>query len=259
MSSGTSDRATSGLALAEKSVAVTGASRGIGAACAVACAEAGAAEVALVARSEEDLAAVAADVRAAGARVNVCAADLTDRQGMRQAFTSVGALDILISCAGANQPEAFVDIEPETFDRLWKLNVGATFFAAQMAARRMIADGTPGVILNVSSQMGHVGAPLRSVYCATKHAVEGLTKALAVELAEHRIRVLAVAPTFVRTAMTAAQLDAPDIREPLLEQIPMRRFATVDDVAAAIVFGASDAAGMVTGTSLLVDGGWTAK
>jgi NAD(P)-dependent dehydrogenase (short-subunit alcohol dehydrogenase family) len=123
----------------------------------------------------------------------------------------------------------------------------------------MIDGRRPGVIINVSSQMGHVGAPLRTVYCATKHALEGLTKALAVELAPHDIRVVSVAPTFVRTEMTAAQLDDPAIASALLAQIPLGRFATVEQVASAVVYAASDAAGALTGASLVIDGGWTAK
>jgi NAD(P)-dependent dehydrogenase (short-subunit alcohol dehydrogenase family) len=123
----------------------------------------------------------------------------------------------------------------------------------------MVRQGDGGAIVTISSQMGHVGAPSRGAYCATKHAVEGLTRALAVELAPDGIRVLTVAPTFVRTAMTAAQLDEPATRAALLGQIPLGRFATADEVAAAVVFAASEEAAMVTGTSIVVDGGWTAR
>jgi NAD(P)-dependent dehydrogenase (short-subunit alcohol dehydrogenase family) len=168
-------------------------------------------------------------------------------------------VDVLVNCAGANQPEPFIDVREETFDRLWTLNVKATFFASQAAARCMIDQGRGGVIVSISSQMGHVGASKRTVYCATKHAVEGLTKALAIELAPHGIRVVSVAPTFVRTAMTASQLDDPEVGRALLSEIPLGRFADPADVAAAVVFAASDGAKFLTGSSVIVDGGWTAK
>jgi NAD(P)-dependent dehydrogenase (short-subunit alcohol dehydrogenase family) len=139
------------------------------------------------------------------------------------------------------------------------VNVKGTFLTTQAAARRMVAAGTGGAIVNLSSQMGHVGAPRRSVYCATKHAVEGLTKALAVELAPHGIRVNSVAPTFVETPMTAPFLADEEFRADVLERIPLGRIGTVEDVVGAVLFLASPAAALVTGTSLLVDGGWTAQ
>jgi NAD(P)-dependent dehydrogenase (short-subunit alcohol dehydrogenase family) len=238
---------------------ITGASRGIGAAIAVACARAGAASVALVARTVDELSAVGQEIEAEGVESLVQPCDVTDIVQLRGIVESLEALDVLVNCAGANQPKPFIDVTEKTFDRLLELNVKATFFASQAAARRMIADGRDGVIINISSQMGHVGAVNRAVYCATKHAVEGLTKALAVELAAHRIRVVSIAPTFVRTAMTAAQLDDPPIRDRLLAQIPLGRFAHPDEVASAVVFAASDRAALMTGTSLVVDGGWIAK
>jgi NAD(P)-dependent dehydrogenase (short-subunit alcohol dehydrogenase family) len=246
-------------ALNGKRIIVTGASRGIGAAIAVACAEAGAASVALVARSADGLAATAQDVSDAGAEGTVCRCDVTDTFELTRAIENHGSVHVLVNCAGANQPEPFTQVREETFDRLWRLNVKATYFASQAVARRMIDDKCAGVIVNISSQMGHVGAPNRTVYCATKHAIEGLTKALAVELAPYGIRVVSIAPTFVRTAMTAGQLDDPSIRDNLLGQLPLRRFARSEDVATAVVFAASDQAAMITGSSLIVDGGWTAR
>ena len=245
--------------LAHRHIIVTGASRGIGAACAIACATAGAATVALIARSETRLAEVAARVRAAGGRAVVHPCDVTDTGALRRAIHALPSADVLVSCAGTNQPELLDDVTPETFERLWRLNVQSVYFASQTAARQMIARRRPGVIITVSSQMGHVGAARRSVYCATKHAVEGRTKALADELGPHNIRVLSVAPTFVRTEMTASQLDDPAVGPALLAQIPLRRFATTEQVAATVVYAASDAAGSLTGTSLVIDGGWTAK
>ncbi len=245
--------------LAGKAVVVTGASRGLGAASAVACAREGAASVALFARSRDDLAAVAAEIRAAGGEALVCPCDVTDAVAVADAIGALERVDVLVNGAGGNQPEPFLDVEPETVEWMWRLNVGATFFATQSAARRMVRQGDGGAIVTISSQMGSVGAPSRTVYCATKHAVEGFTKALAVELAPDGIRALTVAPTFVRTAMTAAQLDDPATSAALLGQIPLGRFATVDDVTAAVVFAASDEAAMLTGSSLVVDGGWTAR
>jgi NAD(P)-dependent dehydrogenase (short-subunit alcohol dehydrogenase family) len=245
--------------LTGKRIIVTGASRGIGAAIAVACASAGAASIALVARSVDELTAAAQDVTDAGAEGVACQCDVTDTLELTRAIENLGPVDVLVNCAGANQPEPFTDVTERTFDRLLAVNLKATFFASQAVARRMIAGGRDGVIINISSQMGHVGAPNRTVYCATKHAVEGLTKALAVELAAHRIRVVSIAPTFVRTAMTAAQLDDPPIRDRLLAQIPLGRFADPEEVASAVVFAASNRAALVTGSSLILDGGWTAK
>lgn len=245
--------------LATKAIMITGASRGIGAATAIACARAGAASVTLLARSAHDLQVTAHAVEEAGARPTCRVCDVTDITELQRTIEELDGVDVLVNCAGANQPEPFTQVDEETFDRLWHLNVKATFFASQAVARRMLAAGRAGVIINISSQMGHVGAPLRTVYCATKHAVEGLTKALAVELAEHDIRVVSIAPTFVRTSMTAVQLDEPATRKALLEQIPLGRFATPEQVAAAVVFAASDSAALLTGTSVRIDGGWTAK
>jgi NAD(P)-dependent dehydrogenase (short-subunit alcohol dehydrogenase family) len=166
---------------------------------------------------------------------------------------------VLVYSAGTNQPEPFADVAEETYDRLFDLNVRSGYFLAQGVARQMQVAGRPGCIVFVSSQMGHVGAAERTVYCATKHAVEGLVKAMAVELAPAGIRVLSVAPTFVRTELTAAQLDDPQVGGRLLAQIPLGRYATLEDVAGAVVWAASPAAAMVTGTSIVVDGGWTAR
>lgn len=242
--------------LTEKTVLVTGASRGIGAACALRCATAGAERVLLIGRSLSDLEQVAAQIRHAGTESEAMQCDVTDTARLRKTIRSVGRIDVLIASAGANRPQPFLDVEEETYDWLFDLNVRATFFAAQAAARHMHEGGA---IVLISSQMGHVGARLRSVYCATKHAVEGLTKALAVELAERDVRVVSVAPTFVYTDMTAAQLDDPVLGPQLLARIPAGRFATAEDVAEAVVFAACPRASLMTGTSLIIDGGWTAQ
>ena len=237
-------------------VVVAGASRGIGAACAVACAVAGARAVTLLGRSEERLAPTAAAVADAGAEATATACDLTSTDEIERTFAAIGPHDVLVHSAGTNRPEPFADVAPETFDELFDVNIRGAFFTAQAAARQLRPGGA---IVFISSQMGHVGGRLRTVYCASKHAVEGLVKALAVELAERDIRVVSVAPTFVETEMTRGQLEDPEIGPALLAQIPQGRFGTLEEVAAAVVFAASPAAGMVTGSSIVLDGGWTAR
>jgi len=234
-------------------VLVAGASRGIGAAIATAFAADGARRVVLAGRTRADLERVAAAI---GAAAQVAVVDLTDAGQARALAADAGPVDVLVINAGTNRPEAFLDVEEETFDRLFALNVRAGFFLAQAVARTMPAGG---VVVFVSSQMGHVGAEHRTVYCATKHAVEGLVKAMALELAPRGIRVLSVAPTFVYTAMTAAQLDDPETGARLRAQIPLGRPATPEEVADAVTWLASPRAAMTTGSSLLVDGGWTAR
>ena len=236
---------------------VAGASRGIGAATALAFASAGAETLTLVARTRSALEDVAAAARRRGADVHVVGCDVTDDRALEAAFDGIGALDVLVYAAGTNVPQALDDVELDTADRLWALNVRAALHAAREAVPRMPAEG--GAIVFISSQMGHVGAAGRSVYCATKHAVEGLTRALAVELAPRGVRVLSIAPTFVATAMTRPFLADPEFRDHVLERIPLGRLATVEEVAAAAVFAASPAASATTGCSLLVDGGWTAQ
>jgi NAD(P)-dependent dehydrogenase (short-subunit alcohol dehydrogenase family) len=240
-------------------VVVTGASRGIGAASAIACSRAGARRVVLLGRDRARLDAVAARIADAGRWADVAPCDVTSTASIDRAFDGLDRVDVLVNGAGVNQPEPFEAVEPETFDRLFAVNVRGAFFASQAAVRRMRAAGSGGTIITISSQMGHVGAADRTVYCATKHAIEGMTKALAVELAPFGIRALSIAPTFVRTEMTATQLDDPEIGPRLLAQIPQGRFGNVDEVADAVVYAASPAAALLTGSSLLLDGGWTAR
>lgn len=233
---------------------VTGAGRGIGRGCAEALAAAGARVIA-VARSAHDLAAVAAH---GSGRIEVWATDAT-RDEILGRIESVDGLSILINNAGANRPQAFEKVDAASLDYVLNLNVRAAFRVAQAAVRRMLAQGTHGSIVNMSSQMGHVGSPHRTVYCMTKHAIEGLTKAMAVELAPQGIRVNSVAPTFVETPLTRPMLEDPAFREFVFRMIPMRQLASIDDVVAAVMYLASPAACMVTGHSLRVDGGWTAQ
>lgn len=230
---------------------VTGASRGLGRAIAIALAREGARTIA-VARASDDLQSLAAELQPDG---EVWEADVTT-DALLSRIEAIEGLDILINNAGTNAPQAFLDVDVGTLDRILDLNVRTTFRISQAAARRM---GKGSTIINITSQMGHVGSPRRSVYCMSKHAIEGLTKALAVELAPAGIRVNAVAPTFVETPMTAPMLADPEFRAFVERMIPLGRTASPEDVAAAVIYLASPAAGMITGHSLLVDGGWTAQ
>ena len=241
---------------------VTGAGRGIGRAIALALAAAGA-ELVLVSRTKSQLDEVAREIASAGGKARVAPFDVTDTEAMRTAFADLGHLDILVNNAGLNRPQPFLEVDEATLDQLLTLNIRAAFLVAQAAARLMVAPNAAkragGVIINMSSQMGHVGSERdRTVYVMTKHAIEGLTKAMAVELAPKGIRVVSIAPTFVQTPLTKPFFDDPETRKWILDRIPLGRAGTVEDVAQAIVFLASPTASLVTGSSLLVDGGWTA-
>ena len=231
---------------------VTGAGRGIGRACALALAEAGA-QVIAVARTEPDLEALAA--AAPPARITPLAADVLDPAFHAQVEAMAG-LDILVNNAGGNRPKLMVDVDDATLDWMIDLNIRSVYKVARSAARVMQAGG---VIINMSSQMGHVGSPRRTVYCMTKHAVEGLTKAMAVELAPRGIRVVSVAPTFVITPMTAGMFEDPKFKKFVYDMVPMNDLPVPEDIAQAVVFLASPAARFITGDSLRVDGGWTAR
>jgi NAD(P)-dependent dehydrogenase (short-subunit alcohol dehydrogenase family) len=232
---------------------VTGAGGGLGSACAEALAVAGASLV-LIGRSAPPLERVA---ELTGGRVIVC--DVTAGTRVREVIRSLHAVDVLVTCAGGNRPEPFLDVDEASLDWAWALNVRGAFLAAQGAAARMLERGDAGAIVHVTSQMGHVGAANRSVYCAVKHAVEGMTKACAIELAPYGIRVNAVAPTFVETPMTRPFLAAAHDRDAILERIPLGRLGTPSEVAAAVLFAASPDCALMTGTSVVVDGGWTAQ
>jgi NAD(P)-dependent dehydrogenase (short-subunit alcohol dehydrogenase family) len=240
-----------------KTALVTGAGRGIGRAVVLALASAGA-EVVLVSRTHSQLDEVAQEIGSRGGKALVLPFDVTDTAAVRGAFAGLSGLDILVNNAGLNRPQPFLEVDEPTLDQLLTLNVRAAFLVAQAAARLMAAKGG-GVIVNMSSQMGHVGSDLnRTVYVMTKHAVEGLTKAMAVELAPKGVRVVSIAPTFITTPLTKPFFDDPVFRKWVVDRIPLGRLGTVEEVAHAVVFLASPAAALVTGSSLLVDGGWTA-
>ena len=240
--------------LAGRRALITGAGKGIGRACALALCACGA-EVSAVARTAEDLDSLTA---AAGERLHPWPADACS-EAFLQALERRPAHDILINNLGVNRPQPLADIDRQTLDHIIDTNLRSLFSITQTVVRALLAAGRPGSIVNMGSQMGHVGSPRRTLYCATKHALEGFTKALALELAEHGIRVNSVAPTFVDTPMTAPMFKDPQFADFVMQRIPMGRLASTTDVANAVIYLASDLSACTTGTSLRVDGGWTAQ
>jgi len=240
-----------------KRALVSGAGRGIGLAAASALAAAGAA-VTLAARSRGEIEEAAAAIRVRGHAAAALTLDVTDIAATRAAIAAQAPFEVLVNNAGTNRPAPFLDVSAEDFDAIMTLNVRAAYFMAQVVARRLVEAGRPGSIINISSQMGHVGAPRRSVYCASKHAMEGFTKAMAIELAPHGIRVNTLGPTFLETPLTRPFFADPTFRADVLKKIKLGRLGSVEDLTGAIVFLASDASALMTGTALVVDGGWTA-
>lgn len=236
---------------------VTGAGRGIGRAAAAALAEAGA-HVVLASRTGAELERLAEAIRAAGGSAEPLVLDVMDVPATQAAIAAQPPVHVLINNAGTNRPAPFLEVTLEDYDAITDLNVRAAFFVAQGVARRMVEAGIRGSIINVSSQMGHVGGESRTVYCASKHALEGMTKAMALDLAPHGVRVNTLCPTFVRTPMTAPFFKEAEFRARTLARIPLGRVGEVEDLMGAIVYLASDASALMTGASLVVDGGWTA-
>jgi 2-deoxy-D-gluconate 3-dehydrogenase len=237
-----------------KRALVTGASRGIGLGCAVALAEAGA-HVILVARGQGALTDAVAELTAAGLSAEGHALDVTDRGAVAALLDRVGPVDILCNSAGLARHSPALETAEADYDAVMEINVKAAYFLAQAVAARMEGGGS---ILQISSQMGHVGGIDRAVYCASKHAVEGMTKAMAIEWGPRAIRVNTICPTFVMTELSKPTFADPEKRAWIMSKIKLPRVAEVEDVMGAVVFLASDAAAMVTGTALLIDGGWTA-
>jgi NAD(P)-dependent dehydrogenase (short-subunit alcohol dehydrogenase family) len=249
--------ATPSFRLDGRNALVTGAGRGIGAAAAAALAQAGA-RVTLAARTGPELESVAASIRSAGGQAAVMLLDVTDAAAVAAEVAQAGPFDILVNSAGTNRPALLTDTSDADLDAVLDLNVRSTFLVCREVARGMVAAGRGGSIVTISSQMGHVGGPKRSVYCATKHAMEGMSKALAWELGPHGIRMNTLCPTFIETAMTAPMLGDPTFREYVQSRIALGRVGTLQDIMGAVVFLCSDAAALVTGSALIVDGGWTA-
>ena len=249
--------ATPSFRLEGRRALVTGAGRGLGLAAAAALAAAGA-EVVLAARSSQEIEAAAEAIRARGDAATALRLDVTDPDACAGPIADAGPFDILVNNAGTNRPMPMTEVTPQDYDAVLDLNVKAAFFVAQAVARGLIAAGRPGSLIHMGSQMGHVGGPRRSLYCASKWALEGMSKAIALDLAAHSVRSNTIAPTFIDTPMTRPFLQDAAFRESVLAKIKLGRIGQVEDVMGAIVFLASDASSMVTGTSLLVDGGWTA-
>jgi NAD(P)-dependent dehydrogenase (short-subunit alcohol dehydrogenase family) len=241
-----------------KRALVTGGGRGIGLAAASALAEAGA-SVTLAARTKAEIEAAAAAIRARGQKADALVLDVTDVEAARKALAGAEPFQILVNNAGMNRPALLSDVKLEDFDAIFALNVRAAFFMAQAVATRLIAAKLPGSIINISSQMGHVGAARRSVYCASKHAMEGFTKAMAIELAPHNIRVNSLGPTFLETPLTRPYFENKAFRDEVLAKIKLGRLGQLDELTGAIVFLASDASSLMTGSALMLDGGWTAE
>jgi NAD(P)-dependent dehydrogenase (short-subunit alcohol dehydrogenase family) len=237
---------------------VTGAGRGLGLAAASALADAGA-RVTLAARTASEIEEAADAIRARGQKADALTLDVRDVDATAKAIAAQAPFDILVNNAGTNKPAPFVDVTIEDFDFVFSLNVRAAYFVAQAVARKLVAAKKPGSIINMSSQMGHVGGPTRTVYCATKHAMEGFTKAMAIDLAAHKIRVNTLAPTFIETPMTRPFFQNEAFRKDTLARIKLGRLGQLEDLTGAIVFLASDASALMTGTSLVIDGGWTAE
>jgi short-subunit dehydrogenase len=248
---------TPSLRLDNRRALVTGAGRGIGQAAAAALAQAGA-HVTLLARTATEITETAQELLAEGLQADTITQDIQDQKALTRALSERPPYDILVNNAGTNRPRTFLDVTEDDYDAITELNQKAAFFTAQTIARRMVETGTKGSIINISSQMGHVGGQNRTVYCMTKHGIEGLTKAMAIDLAPHGIRVNSIGPTFIDTPLTRPFFQNNTFRQQVLSKIKLGRLGTVEDLMGAVVYLSSDAAALVTGTALLIDGGWTA-
>lgn len=237
---------------------VTGAGRGLGVACAAALAQAGAA-VTLAARSQAEIEAVAEAIRAEGGQAEALVMDVLDASAVRQTIDAAAPFDILVNNAGTNRPAPFLDVAMADFDAVMALNLRAAFAVAQAVARRLADAGRGGSIIHVSSQMGHVGGRNRTVYCASKHALEGLAKAMAIELGPLGIRVNTLCPTFIETPLTKPFFENEAFAQDVLSRIKLGRLGQIEEIMGAVVFLASDAASLMTGSALMLDGGWTAE
>ena len=236
---------------------VTGAGRGIGLAAAAALAQAGA-HVTLVSRSGAELLDACTAIRAEGGHCDYAVLDVTDSKAVNALFEGRHPFQILVNNAGLNRPKLLVDVQDEDIDAVFDLNLKAVFYVTRVATRSLLAAGLPGSIVNISSQMGVVGSPRRTLYCASKHGIEGLTKALAWELGHANIRVNTICPTFIETSMTAGMFAEPRFRSWVLERVALGRVGQVEEIMGAIVFLASDASSLMTGGALMLDGGWSA-
>jgi NAD(P)-dependent dehydrogenase (short-subunit alcohol dehydrogenase family) len=233
---------------------VTGAGRGIGLAAAAALGEAGA-EVTLVSRTASEVQEAAAQI---GNNANATVIDVSDIAAVKAFFAGRPAFNILVNNAGTNRPKPMWEVSEDDYDAVYDLNVKSAFFVAQACAQKMIAEGLSGSMIHIGSQMGHVGGPNRSLYCGSKWALEGMNKAFALDLAVHGIRSNTIAPTFIETPLTKPYFEDPAFKASVLSKIKLGRLGKVEDLMGAILFLASDASALMTGTSMIIDGGWTA-
>ncbi|MDP6163692.1 MAG: SDR family oxidoreductase [Candidatus Thioglobus sp.] len=249
--------ATPSFRLDNKTALITGASSGIGLGCAVALADAGA-HVVLASRHIESLHTAADAIKLKGNSVEAVQLDVSDIAAIELFFNNQKPFDVLVNSAGMGRHSPSLETSTEDFDKVMDVNLRGAYFLTQAVARGLIEANKPGSLINISSQMGHVGGVDRAVYSASKHAVEGFTKAMAIEWGAHQIRVNTICPTFIRTALTQSTFDNPERKKWIEEKIKLGRVGEVEDVMGAVVFLASEASSMITGSALMVDGGWTA-
>ena len=243
--------------LTGKRAVVTGAGRGIGLAAASALSAAGA-SVTLVARSDNEISDAAEQLNARGDSATFRTLDVSDIAAVDDFFGSQNAFDIVVNNAGTNRPKPMLDVSEDDFDAVLDLNLKSVFFVTRSAAAKMVKQSIKGSFIHISSQMGHVGGPNRSLYCASKWGLEGLNKSVALDLAQHSIRSNTIAPTFIDTPLTKPFFEDKAFRESVLAKIKLGRLGKVEDLMGAVVFLASDASALMTGTSMVIDGGWTA-
>ena len=246
---------TPSLRLDGRRAIVTGAGRGIGLAAAAALGQAGA-EVTLVSRTASEVEEAAAMI---GPTATAAVLDVSDIMAVKAFFADRPAFNILVNNAGTNRPKPMWDVSEEDYHAVYDLNVKSAFFVAQACVQKMIAQGAQGSLIHMGSQMGHVGGPNRSLYCGSKWALEGMNKAFALDLASHSIRSNTIAPTFIETPLTKPYFDDPAFKAHVLSKIKLGRVGQVEDLMGAILFLASDASALMTGTSMVIDGGWTAQ
>lgn len=243
--------------LTGKRALVTGAGRGIGLAMAAALAQSGA-HVTLVARTETEIQAAATAMREAGGAADCAVLDVSDIDAIRAFFKQRAAFHIVVNNAGTNRPKSLMDVTEDDYDAVMDLNVKSTVLVTQAAVIPMIAEKVHGSIIHIGSQMGHVGGQNRTLYCTSKWAIEGFNKALALDLAPYKIRSNTLCPTFIETPMTQPFFEDENFLDSVLKKIKLGRLGQVEDLMGAVVFLASDASSLMTGSSLVIDGGWTA-
>ena len=243
--------------LTGKRALVTGASSGIGLGCAIAFAEKGA-EVTLASRNTSALSELNDYIKSQGWRSEILPLDITNVEETSTKILKTDPFDILLNSAGQARHSPALDTTPSDFDAVMNINLRGAYFLTQAIAQNLVKNNKKGSLINISSQMAYVGGIERAVYCASKSAVEGFTKAMAIELGKHKIRVNTICPTFILTPLTKASFDDPVKKKWILEKIKLGRAGEVEDVMGAAIYLASDASNLVTGTSIMVDGGWTA-